>query len=151
RDLPWELVDKDYTFEGENGRVSLHDLFEGRNQLVMYHAMFNPDTNGPNTTWTADAACFVCSWWMDNFNGITVHLNHRDITMVAVSRAQYAAISAYRKRMGWSFPWYSSAGRDFNFDYPVSFTPDEMNAGKAEYNYQMIPVSMTELPGISVF
>jgi predicted dithiol-disulfide oxidoreductase (DUF899 family) len=88
---------------------------------------------------------------MDNFNGITVHLNHRDITMVAVSRAQYPAIAAYRKRMGWSFPWYSSAGSDFNFDYHVSFTPEEMQAGNAEYNYQIIPLSMTELPGISVF
>jgi predicted dithiol-disulfide oxidoreductase (DUF899 family) len=154
RDLPWESVDKDYTFQGERGRVSLHEMFEGRNQLVIYHAMFNPETAGPNTTWTADAACFSCSWWMDNFNGITVHLNHRDITMVAVSRAQYAAIAAYKKRMGWSFPWYSSAGSDFNFDYHVSFTPEEMAAGKAEYNYQVTPgiVSrMSEAPGISVF
>ena len=85
RELPWELVEKDYTFEGESGKVSLHDMFGGRSQLVVYHAMFNPDTAGPDTSWTADAACFACSWWMDNFNGITVHLNHRDITMVAVS------------------------------------------------------------------
>jgi predicted dithiol-disulfide oxidoreductase (DUF899 family) len=154
RELPWELVDKDYTFEGENGKVSLRDMFEGRNQLVIYHAMFNPDTAGPQTTWTIDAACFVCSWWMDNFNGITTHLNHRDITMVAVSRAQYAAIAAYKKRMGWSFPWYSSAGSDFNFDYHVSFTPEEMAEGKAEYNYQLtsdIVSRMSEAPGISVF
>jgi predicted dithiol-disulfide oxidoreductase (DUF899 family) len=151
RELPWELVDKDYSFDGERGKVSLHDLFEGRSQLVIYHAMFNPDTAGPHTTWTADAACYACSWWMDNFNGITVHLNHRDITMVAVSRAQYPAIAAYKKRMGWSFPWYSSAGTDFNFDYHVSFTPEEMKAGEAEYNYQVIPVSGSELPGISVF
>ncbi len=148
-DLPWELVDKDYTFEGENGKVSLQDVFEGRSQLVIYHAMFNPDTAGPHTTWTADAACFSCSWWMDNFNGITIHLNHRDITMVAVSRAQYAAIAAYKKRMGWSFPWYSSAGSDFNFDYHVSFTPEEMAEGKAEYNYRLtsdIVSRMSEAP-----
>jgi predicted dithiol-disulfide oxidoreductase (DUF899 family) len=154
RELPWELVDKDFTFEGESGTVSLHDLFEGRSQLVIYHAMFNPDTAGARTTWTADAACFSCSWWMDNFNGITVHLNHRDITMVAVSRARYPAIAAYKKRMGWSFPWYSSAGSDFNFDYHVSFTPAEMQAGKAEYNYQLtadIVSRMSEAPGISVF
>src|SRR6266550_5479998 len=108
RELPWELVDKDYTFEGENGKVSLRDLFDGRSQLVVYHAMFNPETAGPHTTYTADAACFVCSWWMDNYNGIAVHLNHRDITIVAVSHAPYEKLAAYRKRMGWSFPYLSS-------------------------------------------
>jgi len=151
RELPWELVDKDYTFEGENGKVSLHDMFEGRNQLVIYHAMFNPDTAGPHTTWTADAACFSCSWWMDNFNGTTVHLNHRDITMVAVSLAPYPVLAAYKKRMGWSLPWFSSVGSDFNFDYHVSFKPDELSAGKVEYNYRPIPWSMSEAPGVSVF
>jgi predicted dithiol-disulfide oxidoreductase (DUF899 family) len=151
RELPWELVEKDYTFEGESGKVSLHDMFAGRGQLVVYHGMFNPDTAGPNTPWTADAACFVCSWWMDNFNGITVHLNHRDITMVAISLAPYPAIAAYKKRMGWSFPWFSSAGNDFNFDYHVSFTPDELNTGKVEYNYRLTEWSGTEAPGISVF
>ena len=153
RELPWELVEKNYAFEGESGKASLLDLFDGRSQLVVYHAMFNPDTAAPHTTWTADAACYACSWWMDNFNGITVHLNHRDITMVAVSIARYPAIAAYKKRMGWSFPWYSSAGSDFNFDYHVSFTPDEMTAGKAEYNYQLASdtVTMSEAPGISVF
>jgi predicted dithiol-disulfide oxidoreductase (DUF899 family) len=151
RELPWELVEKEYSFEGEGGRVSLHDMFDGRGQLVVYHAMFNPDTAGPQTTWTADAACFVCSWWMDNFNGITVHLNHRDITMVAVSHAPYEALAAYRKRMGWTFPWYSAVGSDFNFDYHVSFTPDELKSGKVEYNYRLIPWIMSEAPGISVF
>ena len=81
RDLPWELVEKDYTFEGEHGRQTLSDLFEGRGQLVIYHAMFNPDTAGAHTTWTTDAPCFVCSFWMDNFNGVAIHLNHRDITI----------------------------------------------------------------------
>jgi len=151
RELPWELVEKDYTFEGESGKVSLHDMFAGRGQLVIYHAMFNPDTAGPYTPWTADAACFACSWWMDNFNGITAHLNHRDITMVAVSLAPYLAIAAYKERMGWSFPWFSSAGNDFNFDYHVSFTPDELNAGKVEYNYRLTQWSGSEAPGISVF
>ena len=151
RELPWELVDKDYTFEGESGKVSLADVFDGRSQLVVYHAMFNPETAGPHTTYSADAACFVCSWWMDNFNGITVHLNHRDITMVAVSIAPYPAIAAYKKRMGWSFPWYSSARSDFNFDYRVSFTPDELKAGKVDYNYRLTPFPMSEAPGISVF
>ena len=152
RNLPWELVEKDYVFEGEHGRQTLSDLFEGRNQLVIYHAMFNPDTAGPQTSWTTDAACFACSWWMDNFNGIAVHLNHRDITIGAVSRAPYPAIAAYKKRMGWSFPWCSSAGADFNFDYHVSAAPEDVKAGKAEYNYQVIPVStLDEWPGISVF
>ena len=150
RELPWELVEKDYVFEGERGKQSLSDLFEGRGQLVIYHAMFNPETAGPSTSWTRDAACFVCSFWMDNFNGITVHLNHRDITMAAVSRASFAAIAAYKKRMGWSFPWYSSAGNDFNFDYHVSFTEAGLKAGKVDYNYHM-EESSSEAPGISVF
>jgi predicted dithiol-disulfide oxidoreductase (DUF899 family) len=151
RELPWELVEKEYAFEGERGAQTLSDLFDGRSQLVVYHAMFNPDTAGPNTTWTVDAPCFSCSYWMDNFNGVTVHLNHRDITMVAVSRAPYPAIAAYRKRMGWGFPWLSSAGSDFNFDYRVSFTEDELAAGQVDYNYRLNPFSMSEAPGASVF
>jgi predicted dithiol-disulfide oxidoreductase (DUF899 family) len=151
RELPWERVDKQYSFEGESGTISLEEMFEGRGQLVVYHAMFNPDTAGPRTTWTTDAACFSCSFWMDNFNGITVHLNHRDITMVAISQAKYPAIAAYKKRMGWSFPWYSSAGSDFNFDYGVSFTPAEIESGKLNYNYGLVRFGMTEGPGVSVF
>ena len=151
RELPWELVEKDYRFEGESGHVSLDEMFAGRGQLVVYHAMFNPDTAGPHTTWTADAACFACSWWMDNFNGITVHLNHRDITMVAVSLAPYEKLAAYKKRMGWTFPWFSSVGSDFNFDYHVSFAPDQLTAGNVEYNYHPFQWSMSEAPGISVF
>ncbi|HTX78441.1 MAG TPA: thioredoxin family protein [Longilinea sp.] len=151
RDLPWESVEKEYVFEGEAGKQSLANLFQGRHQLVIYHAMFNPDTAGPATTWTADAPCFVCSFWMDNFNGVTVHLNHRDITMVAVSLAPYAKLAAYKKRMGWTFPWLSSAGSDFNFDYHVSFTQDELKANAVEYNYRLTPWSMSEAPGISVF
>ncbi|TME26904.1 MAG: DUF899 domain-containing protein [Chloroflexi bacterium] len=151
RELPWELVEKDYRFEGESGHVSLDEMFAGRGQLVVYHAMFNPDTAGPHTTWTADAACFACSWWMDNFNGITVHLNHRDITMVAVSLAPYEKLAAYKKRMGWTFPWFSSVGSDFNFDYHVSFAPDQLTAGNVEYNYHPFQWSTSEAPGISVF
>ena len=151
RDLPWELVEKEYIFEGEKGRQTLGEVFEGRSQLVIYHAMFNPETAGPHTTWTTDAACFVCSFWMDNFNGITVHLNHRDITMAAVSRAPYPKLAAYKKRMGWTFPWLSSAGSDFNLDYRVSFTSDELNTGKVDYNYRLHPWSGSEAPGISVF
>lgn len=152
RGLPWELVEKDYKFEGEKGRLTLGEIFEGRSQLVIYHAMFNPETAGPHTTWTTNAPCFVCSFWMDNFNGITVHLNHRDITMAAVSRAPYVKLAAYKRRMGWTFPWYSSVGSDFNFDYRVSFTPDELKGEMVDYNYGMSPWStLSEAPGISVF
>jgi len=147
RQLPWELVDKAYAFEGANGKVSLAEMFEGRSQLVIYHAMFNPDTAGPRTTWTADAACYACSWWMDNFNGVTVHLNHRDITIAAVSIAAYPAIAAYRKRMGWGFPWFSSAGSDFNFDYHVSFAPDALRPDTVEYNYRQFHAEGSESPG----
>lgn len=151
RELPWERVEKEYTFQGEHGARTLSELFDGRSQLVIYHAMFSPDTAGPNTPWTVDAACPTCSFWMDNFNGVTVHLNHRDITMAAVSRAPYPAIAAYEKRMGWGFPWYSSAGSDFNFDYRVSFAEDALASGQVEYNYRPIPFPVSEAPGISVF
>ena len=152
RDLPWERVEKDYEFEGPNGRASLSELFQDRGQLVIYHAMFNPDTASESTSWTKDAPCFVCSFWLDNLNGVAVHLNHRDVTAAAVSYAPYEKLAAYGKRMGWVFPWYSSRGSDFNFDYRVSFTPEELAAGKADYNYRTDPVGDgTEAPGISVF
>lgn len=152
RDLPWERVEKEYVFEGAGGRATLADLFDGRGQLVIYHAMFNPATASPSTTWTKDAPCFVCSWWMDNFDRVVVHLNHRDVTMAAVSLAPYPKVAAYRRRMGWSFPLYSSIGSDFNFDYRVSFTPEELAAGEADYNYRTDPVTIgSEAPGVSVF
>jgi predicted dithiol-disulfide oxidoreductase (DUF899 family) len=151
RDLPWEVVDKQYTFEGADGRRTLAELFDGRNQLVIYHAMFNPDTASAATTWTKDSPCFACSFWMDNFNDVVIHLNHRDVTMAAVARAPYEKFAAYRKRVGWSFPVYSSARSDFNFDYHVSFTPAQLEAGKAEYNYRVDPVGLSEMPGVSVF
>ena len=109
--------------------------------------MFNPDTAGPHTPWTV----FVCSFWMDNFNGITVHLNHRDITVAAVSRAPYPKLATSKKRMAWGFPWLSSLGSDFNVDYRVSFTQEEVKTGKLDHNYQLRPWGLTEAPGISVF
>ena len=151
RELPWELVDKQYVFEGIGGRRTLGELFDGRGQLVIYHAMFNPETATDDTSWTKDAACMACSFWMDNFERVVVHLNHRDITMAAVSRAPVAAIEAYRKRMGWTFPWYSSLPSDFNFDYHVTFNVEQMAAGEAEYNFRVDPVGQSEGPGISVF
>ena len=117
RDLPWEAVNREYVFEGPNGKQTLPDLFDGRSQLIVYHFMFGPG-------W--EAGCPHCSFWADNFNDIIVHLNQRDVTMIAVSRAPYSQLAAYKKRMGWSFNWISSSETDFNFDYHVSFTPEEM-------------------------
>jgi predicted dithiol-disulfide oxidoreductase (DUF899 family) len=151
RDLPWELVDKQYVFEGPQGRTTLADAFEGRGQLVIYHAMFNPDTASEHTSWTKDAACFVCSFWMDNFDRVVVHLNHRDITMAAASNAPIARIEAYRQRMGWGFPWYSTRGSDFNVDYHVSFDPAKVGIGRGDYNYREDTIGMSESPGVSVF
>src|SRR6202011_5131192 len=117
RDLPWEAVTKEYMFEGPDGKETLPELFDGRSQLIVYHFMFDP-------SW--EAGCPHCSRWADNFNAVIVHLNQRDVTMIAVSRAPYAKLAAYRKRMGWSFKWMSSNATDFNFDYQASFTPEEM-------------------------
>ena len=126
RELPWERVDKNYLFDGPNGKETLAQLFAGRSQLIVYHFMFDPE-------W--DEGCKSCSFWADNFNGIDVHLAHRDVTFVAISRAPLAKLQAYRKRMGWSFKWLSSFGSDFNHDYYVTFTPEEMATGTAFYNY----------------
>jgi predicted dithiol-disulfide oxidoreductase (DUF899 family) len=139
--MPWERVEKSYRFEGPDGALSLTDLFDGRSQLIVYHFMFAPD-------W--DEACKSCSFWADNFNGIPVHLGHRDVTFTAVSLAPLAKIDAYKKRMGWSFPWVSSHGSDFNFDYHASFTPEQIAAG-TYYNYQVQPNKVSEQVGISVF
>jgi predicted dithiol-disulfide oxidoreductase (DUF899 family) len=113
--------------------------------------MFDPATASPSTSWTADAACPGCSFWADNFNGIIVHLNHRDVTLVAVSRAPYATIAAYAQRMGWTFPWVSSGASDFNIDYGVSFTAQEVAQRKADYNYTVQDPRLTEREGLSVF
>ena len=142
RELPWVRVDKDYVFEGASGKQTLGELFAGRQQLVVYHLMFDP-------SW--EEACSRCSFWADNFNGVLVHLNQRDVTLVAISRAQFAKLAAFQKRMGWSFNWVSSFGNDFNRDYHVSFTPEELEHGEIIYNYAPIKTSMTERPGISVF
>jgi predicted dithiol-disulfide oxidoreductase (DUF899 family) len=142
RDLPWVKVDASYVFEGPKGKETLAELFEGRSQLVVYHFMFTPD-------W--QAGCPHCSFWADNFDEIGVHLNQRDVTMIAVSRAPYAKLEAYRKRMGWSFKWVSSGGTTFNFDYRVSFTPEEMDAKRADYNYAFQDPHHSDREGLSVF
>ena len=142
RELPWVKVDKDYQFDGPNGKETLLELFEGRSQLLIYHFMYGPD-------W--EEGCPSCSFWADNFNNIVIHLNHRDITLIAVSSAKLDKLEAYKKRMGWYFKWVSSFGNDFNHDYHVSFTPDEIQKGEVYYNYDTINTSSDELPGISVF
>ncbi len=142
RDLPWVRVDKQYVFEGPGGKQTLAELFAGKAQLIVYHFMFDP-------SW--EAGCKSCSFWADNFNGIIVHLNHRDANLVAISRAPLATLQAYRKRMGWSFTWVSSFGTAFNYDYGVSFTPEERAKGEVFYNFGMTKSAEAELPGISVF
>jgi predicted dithiol-disulfide oxidoreductase (DUF899 family) len=139
RALPWERVEKRYVFDGERGEETLADLFDGRSQLVVYHFMFGPD---------ATAGCKSCSFWADNFERNVVHLEHRDVTMLAVSRGPLDKLLAFRKRLGWSFKWVSSGRSDFNFDYGVSFDPAR---GEATYNYSPKTFGGSELPGISVF
>jgi len=142
RELPWEKVTKQYVFDGPRGRETLADLFEGRGQLVVYHFMFGP-------SW--DEACKSCSFWADNFNGIDIHLAHRDISFLAISRAPLAKLEGYRKRMGWSFKWVSSSGSDFNYDFQVSFDPEAAKSGTACYNYGTGVRVSEEMPGVSVF
>ncbi len=142
RELPWVKVEKEYVFDGPDGEETLSDLFAGRSQLIIYHFMYGPD-------W--EEGCLSCSFWADNFDGIVIHLNHRDISLVAVSRAPLAKLEAYKKRMGWSFKWLSSLGSDFNRDYHVSFTPDELAAGEVDYNFGLTRFPSAEAPGISVF
>ena len=143
RDLPWEPVTKEYAFDGPGGRETLADLFEGRSRLVVYHFMFGPD---------AKVGCKHCSFWADNFNPIIVHLNQRDVTMVAISRAPLARLEEYQQRMGWTFKWLSSGGSDFNLDFQASFKPEDVKAKKALYNFVIYDdAEETEREGISVF
>lgn len=142
RDLPWEAVDKEYVFDGADGQVSLAQAFDGRSQLAVYHFMFDPD-------W--DAGCPHCSHWADSFDGAIVHLAHRDVAMVVVSRAPCEKLAAYQRRMGWSFRWLSSFRSDFNADFQVSFSPEQMAAGQAIYNYALQDPGAPEREGLSVF
>ena len=142
RDLPWERVDKQYVFEGPTGKETFAQLFENRSQLIVYHFMFDP-------SW--ESGCKSCSWWADNVERNVVHLQHRDVAVAAISRAPIGTLEGFRKRMGWTFKWVSSAGNDFNYDYHVSFRPEEAASGELYYNYRPQKRSATELPGISVF
>jgi predicted dithiol-disulfide oxidoreductase (DUF899 family) len=130
QELPWVPIEKDYRFETDEGSVSFADLFRGNSQLLIYHLMFGSEYTG---------ACPVCSTIADGFNGSVVHLQNHDVTMMAVSRAPIEAIQAYRQRMGWTFPWASSFGSDFNFDFGASVTEEQQRNGGYEYNYREVP------------
>jgi predicted dithiol-disulfide oxidoreductase (DUF899 family) len=127
QELPWVRIDKEYRFETDEGEASLADLFRGRSQLLMYHFMFGP---------TYTAGCPVCSTIADGFSGSVVHLENHDVTMMAVSQAPLETLQAYKRRMGWTFPWASSLGSDFNFDFHVSFTEEQQRTNDGEYNYR---------------
>jgi predicted dithiol-disulfide oxidoreductase (DUF899 family) len=141
RQLPWVRIDKDYRFEGPDGERTLRDLFDGHTQLLAYHFMFGPD-------W--DEGCPSCSFWADSYDGTQVHLAHRDVSFVCVSRAPYPKLAAYKARMGWTFPWFSSAPSDFNFDFGVSFTPGQQENG-GDYNFTRLEHPPEEAPGLSAF
>ena len=142
RELPWIKVAKTYIFDGPNGRETLADLFGGRSQLIVKHFMLGPE-------WSE--GCVGCSFEVDHVEGALPHLEHHDVTYVVVSRAPPAKIEAFKKRMGWHFKWVSSYGSDFNYDYHVSFTPDEIAKGEAYYNYETRKIGIDELSGRSVF
>jgi predicted dithiol-disulfide oxidoreductase (DUF899 family) len=142
RALPWVKVDQPYTFASPSGRVSLAELFAGRSQLVVYHFMFGPG-------W--EEGCKSCSYVSDHLAPAVVHLQARDVTFAAISHAPLAEIAPFKKRMGWTFNWVSSHGSEFNHDYRVSFTPEEVARGKVDYNYGLTEVPVEELPGLSVF
>lgn len=151
RALPWTRIEKAYTFDGPNGRETLAQLFGDRSQLVVYHFMFAPE-------W--ETGCKSCSFWADNFNGITAHLHERDVAFAAISRAPLAKLQAFAKRLGWSFKWVSSGDTDFNYDFNVSFKPDQHAGGDAAYNFaplstfrsagSAVHFAPSDMPGISV-
>jgi predicted dithiol-disulfide oxidoreductase (DUF899 family) len=140
--LPWLRIEKAYVFETLDGPRSLADLFDGRSQLIVQHFMFAPG---------AKQVCKSCSFMADHTDGMNLHLAHHDVTLIAVSRAPLAEIEPYRKRMGWQFKWVSSYDTDFNYDFRVSFTPEEVATGKIDYNFGESSDVEEELPGISAF
>ena len=144
QELPWVKVEKDYVFDTPAGRRTLAELFDGRSQLVVYHFMFGPD-------W--EQGCVGCSFLADNLDGALAHLNNHDVTLVAVSRGPLAKLEDYKRRMGWHFPWVSSYGGDFNFDFHVSFDRAEIEEGRVFYNFDRLAPEQAhdELPGMSAF
>lgn len=142
RELPWIKVEKEYTFKGQDGAISLAELFGDKSQLIVYHFMFGPE-------W--EAGCKSCSYVADHFGGAIVHLKQRDVAFAAISRAPLANLEAFKNRLGWSFPWYSALDSDFNFDYGVSFSPEDEKSGEVTYNYKKGRYFSDEAPGLSVF
>jgi predicted dithiol-disulfide oxidoreductase (DUF899 family) len=142
RELPWEKVEKAYTFRGTRGPATLAELFGPHGQLIVYHFMFPPEDN---------EGCKHCSFWADQFEGAVVHLAHRDAAFVAVSRAPVAKLEAFERRMGWTFPWWSSHGSDFNYDFQASFSDEQIASGKAYYNFKTQEMDFTDREGISIF
>jgi predicted dithiol-disulfide oxidoreductase (DUF899 family) len=142
RELPWVKVENNYVFDGPNGKETLGDLFGGKSQLIVYHFMLGPD-------W--EQGCPSCSFLADHFDGAAIHLPHRDVSFVVVSRAPLPQIEKFKRRMGWKFKWVSSFGNDFNFDYHVSASPQEKASGEAFYNYELTTFPSEERPGASVF
>ena len=142
RELPWVKVDKRYLFDGPNGSVSLADLFDGRSQLIVYHFMYPPD-------W--EEGCLHCSFWADHYDGMQVHLNHRDVTFAVISRAPIAKISEFQQRMGWRFTWLSSFHTDFNYDFGASFNPQDVDSGAKVYNVGTMEPGGSDREGASVF
>jgi len=142
RELPWEEVEKQYMFDGPEGKVTLAELFGKRSQLMIYHFMLGPG-------WRE--GCPSCSYLADHFDGMTIHLAHRDVTLAVVSHAPIEEIEAFKKRMGWKFKWVSAFNNDFNYDYHVSFSPEERAKGTVEYNYKQMQFPSEEAPGLSVF
>jgi predicted dithiol-disulfide oxidoreductase (DUF899 family) len=142
QEMPWVKIEKTYKFDGPNGKETLGDLFGGRSQLVIRHFMFGPD-------W--EEGCVGCSFWSDHLDGALVHLEHHDVSVVVVSRAPLTKIETFRQRMGWRFKWVSSYGTDFNYDFGVSFTPEQRAAGSLSYNYSLTDRVGDEMPGVSVF
>jgi predicted dithiol-disulfide oxidoreductase (DUF899 family) len=142
RELPWVRVEKPYVFEGPSGSETLGELFAGRSQLIIQHFMFGPD-------W--EEGCVGCSFGADHVDAASQHFEQRDVSFVAVSRAQLSKLEAFKRRMGWGFKWVSSFGNDFNYDFGVSFTPEQMARGEIFYNYRMEKAESEELSGLSVF
>lgn len=142
RELPWEKVEKDYTFESPEGKVTLSELFGGKSQLVIYHFMFGPG-------WKE--GCPHCSFWADHYDGVNHHLGQRDTAFAVVSRAPLKELQPFKKRMGWKFKWVSSHQTDFNFDLNVSFTPEQIRDGTQFYNYAPLQMDIDEREGVSAF
>ena len=142
RKLPWVKIEKEYVFAGPTGKVALGELFCGKSQLIIYHFMFGPGWG---------EGCAHCSFWADHYDSVNLHIGARDTAFAVVSRAPWKEIERFKKRMGWKFKWVSSSNTDFNFDFNVSFTPEQRKSGQAIYNYAPLDMDIDEREGVSAF